>query len=131
LTDAERDAARKSNDYVLDVFKMGLSDEQNLNRLKDKMKQINHNINKAISAHNATSKKKIDLWFKIKNLRPTTATIAMDSTKDITFVQETLVHSNLETTDRYMKNKPTDTKRKNQLAYSKALKKVEKKSSKL
>ena len=120
-------------DYVFGIFDSKLSPAQNLERLKSKMKKINHNINKMIEAMNedliTRGGKKLSIQFTIKRLRPTAATIALNTTKDIHFVSQMLNHSDLSTTARYLKNMPDDVNRKNQTDYRDAIRKHKNKSA--
>lgn len=106
----------KADDYVFGIYKKDKSEKQNLEFLKAKMNSINDNMNEML--------KESYVHFTIKRLRPTAATIANNSTKDINFVKGMLMHSNIKQTDTYLKRTPSDVNKANQEVFEEALKKI-------
>lgn len=104
------------SDFVFPIFKKENNESQNLENLKKHMKNINANMNEML--------KKTGIEFTIKRLRPTAATIANNSTKDLNFVKQMLIHTDLRQTGTYLKRTPSDAVKKGQGVYEKALKKI-------
>jgi integrase len=104
------------DDYVFPIFMPNLNVKQNRERLKSHMKRINYAMKRML--------KDTGIEFTIKRLRPSSATIANNATKDLTFVQFLLGHSNLSTTDAYTRNTPSDLIKENQVIFEEALKNI-------
>lgn len=112
----------KPDDYVFDIYKKGKTENQNLEFLKARMNLINNCMHDMLE--------KSDIHFTIKRLRPTAATIANNTTKNLNFVKTMLMHSNIKQTDTYLKRTPDDAIKKDQLSYEDALAGVQRKKGK-
>jgi hypothetical protein len=105
------------DDYLLPVYKADASEEKNLEAHKYFMRKINSNMRVMLT----NKEGKLLLDFKIKRIRPTAATIANASTKDLDFVSKMLMHSNLQQTSTYMGVLPNDEMKDNQTKYEQAI----------